>query len=207
MEPNKADAFFKLIISLSVIYPTLLNPPITGSCHQSDKSALEPHTTYIFHVIYISVIITKIFIIFITALSSHLFRDPKNISFRFSSRNTRWYLWWWCDDDRDNDDVFLSVALGSSSIFLLTKRYQKKCTSSRKNIIRRVMYHPGRPKYDEDLTHVFRSKSVPSSWWQAMPCVTDEAVIVINKMVLHVAEEAESARGIVLISLAYSTNG
>jgi len=40
-----------------------------------------------------------------------------------------------------------------------------------------------------------------------MLCVIDEAVIVINKLVLHVAEEAESARGIVLISLAYSTNG
>jgi len=165
MEPNKADAFLKSIISLSVIYPTLLNPPITGFCHQLDKSTLQPHTTYLFHIIYISVIITKIFISSITALFFHLFRDPQNLSFRFSIQNTRWYLWWWCDDDNDNDDVFLSVALGSSSIFLLTKRYQRKCTSSRKDIIKLGMYHSGRPKYDENLTHVFRSKSVPSSWW------------------------------------------
>jgi hypothetical protein len=40
-----------------------------------------------------------------------------------------------------------------------------------------------------------------------MPCVTDEAVIVINKMVLQVAEEAEFASGILLMILAYSTKG
>jgi hypothetical protein len=40
-----------------------------------------------------------------------------------------------------------------------------------------------------------------------MPCVTDEALIVINKMVLHVTEETESARGISLMILAYTANG
>jgi hypothetical protein len=39
-----------------------------------------------------------------------------------------------------------------------------------------------------------------------MPCVTDEAVILINKMVLRVTEEAESARGILLMISAYSTS-
>jgi hypothetical protein len=80
IEPNQSDAFVQLVMSQSVIYPTLLDPSITGSCHQLDKRTVQQHTTYLFHIICISIGMTQIFIIFVTALSSHLLRDPQNLS-------------------------------------------------------------------------------------------------------------------------------